>query len=260
MFVVEYFDPTRGRDGDFCLRSAFRRLSRGEMKWAYESVLAPLNDAVRAAAERHGWTAVSGVSQVFGRNGYCTGDADRYIRTIQESVRFQRLSFGSILRRLGPALSGAFHPNEAGHLATAGRIVPALQLALPPVTSASAAEIAEIPDPNAPSPSGAYELVPAGETAEEDNDLSLWIAVPIALVLLAALVLSLSMGADPIVAPLAAGALLIYGALLLEDTIELALALAIPGALAIAAAPVMRWLTMRERRRFELAMRGRDTP
>jgi hypothetical protein len=76
VFITEYFDLTRGSDGEFCadIQGAGPVASFEEMKWAYEKVVVPLNEAVQAAASAHGWNYVGGIAESFRNHGYC---ADR---------------------------------------------------------------------------------------------------------------------------------------------------------------------------------------
>ena len=78
VFITEYFDLTRGSDGDFCadLSTPIPGASFEEMKWAYEKIMVPLNAAVKAAADAHGWHYVDGIAERFRNHGYC---ADRTI-------------------------------------------------------------------------------------------------------------------------------------------------------------------------------------
>ena len=64
VFITEYFDLTRGADGEFCLDSE-------EMQWAYSKVIVPLNSAIAAAAAEHGWHYVGGIAERFRNHGYC---------------------------------------------------------------------------------------------------------------------------------------------------------------------------------------------
>lgn len=72
-----------------------------------------LNDAVREAAGRHGWTYVGGVAAGFQGHGYCTDD--RYFRTALDSLEEQ-----------GDGL-GMLHPNQKGHRVYADQIADALR-------------------------------------------------------------------------------------------------------------------------------------
>ena len=110
VLITEYFDPTRGRDGQPCASIA-AGISRDELRWAEDSVLSPLNHAVAAAGLRNGWHTVTGIASDFATHGYCTSRAERWVRRISESLA----------NRAGP-----LHPNASGHLAIAARIAPAL--------------------------------------------------------------------------------------------------------------------------------------
>lgn len=102
VYITEYFDSTNDANGDRCdplirvgVGPASRDFDQAEATWAAESVLGRLNDAVRAAAVRHGWTAVRGAEQGFVRHGYCAGAA-RWIITRQDSKRRQGDQFGTL--------------------------------------------------------------------------------------------------------------------------------------------------------------------
>jgi lysophospholipase L1-like esterase len=110
VFITQYFDPTRNRLGQPCA-AILGGIGREELRWAEEAILTPLNQEVTAAARRHGWHAVTGIPGDFATHGYCTDRQDRWVRTVAESLA---------------NLTGPLHPNAAGHLAIAARIVPAL--------------------------------------------------------------------------------------------------------------------------------------
>jgi hypothetical protein len=123
VLIVEYFDPTLGPD-DFCrmfttpVRDGL--VTREESEWAHSQVLGPLNETLRAAAERHGWRAIDGVAEAFRGQGICARRPERWVRTLGESLsRQDGIAFGA-------RLAGTLHPNEAGHRATARLIRPAL--------------------------------------------------------------------------------------------------------------------------------------
>lgn len=116
VLIVEYFDPTVGRDGSFCEMEALGRITPAESEWAHEHVLQPLNATVRRAAGGHDWTLVEGVDELFEGHGICIQPAsERWVRTLTESLHQQNLDF-----------AGTLHPNGLGHVATAGSIAPAL--------------------------------------------------------------------------------------------------------------------------------------
>jgi hypothetical protein len=110
--IVEYFDPLRDREGHTCPH-ALPGMSATEAAWAQSNVLAPLDVAVDAAAARHGWQVVSGVSEAFRRHGICAG-----------SQAWVADPPGSVASELG--IFGTLHPNGLGHAATATLIAPVL--------------------------------------------------------------------------------------------------------------------------------------
>ena len=241
IFALEYFDPTRREDGEYCPSAAGGRLSLEELVWADRRVLHRLNDTLAGAAERHGWTFVPGVAREFGHSGYCAGDPDRFVRRIGESIRYQGKLRLNVLKLLSPALSGAFHPNEAGHRATAHIIADELRTALP------------VPSAGAAAPTGEGEASPGERDRADDEPFDLpdwffWVLISVVAALLlafaiASVVLRLR-GRD---APdteswidrhrslllVAAGAGLVATAVAVRETVELAVAIAVPGALAV---------------------------
>ena len=142
VFIVEYFDPTRGgldADGDerFC-RVAIPPLGEiapGESQWARREVLVPLNEQVAAAAKAHGWTLAENVDETFQDHGICTEKGQRWIRRPDESV-VRQAAPGLSTSALFARVSGTLHPNELGHLATAELIGEELQSALSEPTGA----------------------------------------------------------------------------------------------------------------------------
>jgi hypothetical protein len=113
VLIYEYFDPLRDESGETCA-DALPGVRPNEANWARHEVLEPLNAEVRAAAERHGWQVVRGVAPAFRTHGICVGGEERWIRRPGESIARQL------------TLTGTFHPNERGHLATAALIAPQL--------------------------------------------------------------------------------------------------------------------------------------
>ncbi|HEV7769708.1 MAG TPA: GDSL-type esterase/lipase family protein [Solirubrobacterales bacterium] len=116
--IVEYFDPTHGADGQRCKR-LLGFASTPEPELAESRMLKPLNKAVAAAAERHGWNLVSGVSAAYHQHGYCAGKR-AWVTTLTRSAT-----------SLGGTIAGRFlgtlHPNQAGHEATAALIAASLE-------------------------------------------------------------------------------------------------------------------------------------
>jgi hypothetical protein len=112
VILVEYFDPLRDEKGDTCA-AALPHMDAVEADWAQRSVLAPLNAQVRAAAARHGWQVVGGVSEAFRRHGMCAGES-AWVADPLASAAAEL------------AITGTLHPNRAGHAATATLIAPIL--------------------------------------------------------------------------------------------------------------------------------------
>ena len=126
VLIVEYFDPTRWPAHTQCPVFDERLINhpeeglvtRAESTWAHDHVLIPLNDAIRAAADRNKWTVVDGVDEAFDGHGICAPRADRWVRTLNESIAFQA------------DIRGTLHPSAPGHQATAELIRAKLESAL----------------------------------------------------------------------------------------------------------------------------------
>ncbi|WP_426573856.1 Ig-like domain repeat protein [Aquihabitans sp. McL0605] len=138
VFVTEYMDVTKDDDGSYCTGKTQKEKDAGaaaggtsntdglnaeEMKWADTYVEDGLNQRVNkgiATANANGGAQiqfVGGIKSVFAKHGYCA--QDRYIRTLAESLLYQR------------GIDGAFHPNAEGHLyAYANKIEDAVAPAL----------------------------------------------------------------------------------------------------------------------------------
>lgn len=121
--IADYFDPTRDAKGRTCER-IFGFVGAAELESAQSRVLEPLNDAVLSAADRHGWTPVTGIANRFREHGYCAA-RQAWVTTLS----------GSAARSGGPVegrFLGTLHPNEAGQDAIAAEIVASLQRSLYP--------------------------------------------------------------------------------------------------------------------------------
>jgi PKD repeat protein len=139
IFITEYPDIVRDEQGEFCNLSPksdwLGLIKRSESRWASETVITELNNAVRAAADKYGWIYVGGVSDKFRTHGYCAPENERWVRTFREAKRRQGsqsdcpdlLSLRHVQRCI--ISLGAVHPNEGGHAAYATRLIEELQLA-----------------------------------------------------------------------------------------------------------------------------------
>ena len=141
VYITEYPDSTTDRDPDTgAVRTCDTMLedasgilgaaiNGNEVVWARETVLPALNEAVRAAATRHGWQYVDGMAAAFQGHGYCVGNVDtnfepgRWIRTANESKALQ-----------GPddraKNKGTLHPTADGHQIYKERLLAYLEPAL----------------------------------------------------------------------------------------------------------------------------------
>jgi hypothetical protein len=155
VYITEYPDPTKwvSRAGkrhychdilDNVAPARIGAISEEEARFAYNQILVPLNNAVATAAERHGWTYVSGIAAAFGDgHGLCadrpydpstyrgnphpdevtwpTGRHVRWLRVARESEIIQ-----------GPpedrkSSKGTLHPNEFGHRGMSERLREAIR-------------------------------------------------------------------------------------------------------------------------------------
>lgn len=120
VFITEYFDPTKYEDwspeahsSPWCLMEQFVDEHTGwevpfgvdpsESKWAYDTVLLPLNEQIRLAANKHNWNYVGGVMEAFAHHGYCA--SPHWIVRNKESWDHQYNE------------DGTMHPNRDGHQA-----------------------------------------------------------------------------------------------------------------------------------------------
>ncbi|MEI7744174.1 MAG: hypothetical protein WCK58_10575, partial [Chloroflexota bacterium] len=120
VFLSEYFDPTTTETGAWDLRCVSTNLNKipglgyakvtdTEAQWASTYVGAKLNAAVVAATVRHGWHFVGGIGAQFRSHGYCA--AVPWVVSIESSFSDQSDAFAFFDK------NGAFHPNNAGHVA-----------------------------------------------------------------------------------------------------------------------------------------------
>jgi len=130
VYLTEIPDLTRDEFGDLCawptelpgyqetLRIAAQQVpgvTEKEMEWASTYVLTELRSAMRAAANKHGWTFVEGVDARFAGHGYCSDVT--WLTRLQNTFQFQGDK------------NGALHPNVAGYGAYADAIVEAFDAA-----------------------------------------------------------------------------------------------------------------------------------
>ena len=118
VFITQYFDSTRNEKGDFCnpLISVPGKgsFTRAEAMWAHDQVLVPLNAAVRAAAQKHGWRLAKGAQEGFRTHGYCSQDS--WIVSLTESL----------LNQLNK--EGTLHSTTRGNTFQAGLVVKTMRL------------------------------------------------------------------------------------------------------------------------------------
>lgn len=121
--IVDYFDPTHDARGKTCKR-ILGFVTASELESAQSRVLEPLNRAVASAADRHGWTALTGTAERFRMHGYCAG-RQAWVTTLSGSAA---RSGGAVKSHL----LGTLHPNESGQDVIAHGIVGSLQRSLYP--------------------------------------------------------------------------------------------------------------------------------
>jgi PKD repeat protein len=142
VYVTEYPDPTHDGSGQTCTAMLTDVIFPGivaspatptgitlpEAEWARSNVIIPLNQAVEAAALKHNWKFVSGISADFLTHGYCAAtraanvpeERWRWIVTAEESVIHQGPVFNllTIISALDKGQTkGTLHPNFLGHIA-----------------------------------------------------------------------------------------------------------------------------------------------
>lgn len=104
VFIVEYYNLTRGSDGETCdtiLEVPFTGLGidKAEAMWAEAKILDPLNREIAATRSRFGWTVVGGVASAFTTHGACADES--WIIGLEDET--------------GAGNAGLLHPNAAGH-------------------------------------------------------------------------------------------------------------------------------------------------
>jgi hypothetical protein len=113
VYLAEYFDPTRGANGEWCLMEPFldpkvglipvpdAKIDPDESRWASDYVVSALNNRIFTKAREFGWNHVGGIAKDFQAHGYCSSDP--WIVRNPESWHRQLDLFGTM------------HPNHAGH-------------------------------------------------------------------------------------------------------------------------------------------------
>lgn len=154
--ITEYFDPTRGRNGDFpgqILSTTCVGHTVAPVEWAflYDHMVVPLNEAVAAAAAAHDWVLVTGIADAFRDHGYCasvgpgTQLGDGWVVKLPESVSTQNdldeVQFPICFVQDSGCdgdIKGTGHPNLSGQEVYRDRILAALTQFNPPNTTAVA--------------------------------------------------------------------------------------------------------------------------
>lgn len=76
-------------------------MTKRGIRFAQSNILERLNQKIKETAQKHGWTAVPEVTELFNRSGLCAKNS--MIRTTLDSIRIQGDGGGSL------------HPTEEAH-------------------------------------------------------------------------------------------------------------------------------------------------
>lgn len=108
-YITEYPDPTRNQNAEFedFLDILWLEVDAEETEWAVRDVLTPLNEQVKEAAERNGWTLINGLVEGFARHGFPSNAP--WIVTNTKSMLQQGPEYSTAETR------GTLHPNRLGH-------------------------------------------------------------------------------------------------------------------------------------------------
>jgi len=157
--ITEYFDPTRGRNGDFpgqLLSTTCVGHTVAPVEWAflYDHMVVPLNEAVATAATAHDWVLVTGIADAFREHGYCASVGlgaklgDSWVVKIPESVNTQsdldNVKFPICFAQDSGCdgdISGTGHPNFSGQEVYRDGILAALTQFNPADTTAVASSV-----------------------------------------------------------------------------------------------------------------------
>jgi lysophospholipase L1-like esterase len=102
VYLQQYFDPTLDARGVLC-RKGVLGIRAEAIAQAARDVLAPLNAAGRAAADRLRWRYVDGIAALFSGHGYCVRGDEAWV------VKLMRSFVGET------RIDGTVHPNAEGH-------------------------------------------------------------------------------------------------------------------------------------------------
>jgi hypothetical protein len=157
VFMTEYFDPTtHNSSGQFvggALNDMFPgfQVTAAGMAFGHNEVEVPLNNAIHAAAAKHGWHLVDGIAAAFLGHGFM--DGDHWVNTDEESrvregvkgqlnsappsflsgwevalLRAETIFTGDFQMRIDRMNTlGTAHPNEKGQQAIANILLNALE-------------------------------------------------------------------------------------------------------------------------------------
>lgn len=123
VYLTEYPDATRDGAGNYCTvfnAVGFPGFDQTEWRWASQTVIAGLNQALAQAAGNTGWNYVGGIAGDFFSHGYCA--ANNWVFTVSDVIQHPEL------------WDGVIHPNLAGQIDVADHLTFAIEhdLAHPP--------------------------------------------------------------------------------------------------------------------------------
>jgi hypothetical protein len=123
VMITQYPDLTRNQNGEYAPIEIYGvdYIDRAAVEFASKHIIAPLDQAISAAAQAHGWTYINGLSADFRTHGYSSTDS--WIRDVNDSEEYQDSD------------EGAFHPNAAGHLDIAAHLLAAYEQGLGTATA-----------------------------------------------------------------------------------------------------------------------------
>jgi hypothetical protein len=159
VYITQYPDILHDENGSICDDILddivpFAKIDHREAYWAHEKFLRPLNNTVAQAANKFGWTLVEGIPEAFHKHGYCASGDARWVRTADQSRRFQGpyhnpavggligggvggvmgavAGYEAVKRSDRMNTKGTLHPNEKGHEVIADLIFETIQRSLAP--------------------------------------------------------------------------------------------------------------------------------
>lgn len=113
VFFVEYFDLIKNSEGFVDASCGLLLANSFNFELAEKQIMQPLTELIRQTCTQNSWNYLSGIRDLFSTRGVCSNIS--YVNGIAESLTLQ----GDV--------TGAFHPNCAGHEEIAKFISPNLE-------------------------------------------------------------------------------------------------------------------------------------